>query len=479
MKLHSNYSKKWIFVIFFIFLLVLSLLFLFNKDGVITGKAEFTPPIICGNGQLAFNLIYNNGVFTFDYSQHNPSEEDAVISLDVGELLFVPNFFDVEIDQNRNAVINLPPGVTYDSVGKQITASGDSIAVSGNTFFDEFAVNVNSQFLIDGVGIIDLSNFNPSLVGDELSFDVGFECNSVIDSYYLSPFTCSGTVLSVTLTERNDERKGVIYDSSHQFLMVESGWLRDMGLPIIIEQCDDNNLAPADGCSDTCLIEDDWVCSGEPSICSTGADTDGDLVADDIDNCADVKNGYWDGRNQESFAISCDGDGDGEFSILEYNVCNQKNTDSATGDLLGDACEDDTDGDGVHDMDDDCPIDPTITSADGTSDVDNDGFYGLCDNCPTVRNPSQGDSDLDGIGTECDLDRDNDGVPNRFIDALGNYVEAEDNFCTGDEDLITCASNPANCPCFDNCPHISYDDQIDVDEDGRGDSCDNCILVAN
>jgi hypothetical protein len=80
------------------------------------------------------------------------------------------------------------------------------------------------------------------------------------------------------------------------------------------------------------------------------------------------------------------------------------------GDDLGDACDDDRDGDGVL----------------------NDA-----DNCPDTPNPGQEDQDQDGIGDPCDDDRDGDEIPNET----------------------------------DNCPEISNPNQTDTDEDGRGDAC--------
>jgi hypothetical protein len=95
-----------------------------------------------------------------------------------------------------------------------------------------------------------------------------------------------------------------------------------------------------------------------------------------------------------------------------------RNTNQADndGDDIGDACDSDSDNDGVSDF-----------------------FQGNPnDNCRWVYNPSQNDRDKDGVGDACDNDRDGDDVPNAL----------------------------------DNCPNNSNADQSDVDRDGVGDVCD-------
>ncbi len=107
----------------------------------------------------------------------------------------------------------------------------------------------------------------------------------------------------------------------------------------------------------------------------------------------------------------------------------------------------DTDGDGILDVEDNCPF---ISNQD-QGDLDNDGVGDVCDNCPDIFNPDQDDVDGDNIGDVCDdcIDSDNDGY--------------------GDP------AYPDNLCAADNCLATPNSDQTDTDGDGIGDAC-CCVL---
>ena len=123
--------------------------------------------------------------------------------------------------------------------------------------------------------------------------------------------------------------------------------------------------------------------------------------------------------------VAQDSDGDGipdgsDNCPLDANP-QQEDTDS---DGKGDACDPpdpDTDGDGLTDNLDNCPF----TSNANQTNSDGDSPGDACDVCPFVDNESQADSDGDNIGNDCD-----------------------------------------------NCPGVSNAGQADQDLDGIGDACD-------
>ena len=89
----------------------------------------------------------------------------------------------------------------------------------------------------------------------------------------------------------------------------------------------------------------------------------------------------------------------------------------------------DTDGDGIIDENDNCPL----NSNPEQEDSDSDSIGNVCDNCPNASNPDQADADADGSGDVCDACTDTDG------DDYGD-PGYETNTC--DEDNCPDVSNP-------------------------------------
>jgi hypothetical protein len=112
--------------------------------------------------------------------------------------------------------------------------------------------------------------------------------------------------------------------------------------------------------------------------------------------------------------------GDGPYFVTTGDFNNDLKLDLATANVFSgnvsvllNTCvpNPDTDGDGIADSADNCPLvsnaDQLDTDGDGQgnacdADDDNDGVSDTTDNCPLVSNPNQADFDLDGIGDTCD-----------------------------------------------------------------------------
>ncbi len=135
--------------------------------------------------------------------------------------------------------------------------------------------------------------------------------------------------------------------------------------------------------------------------------------------------------------------------------------------------QEDSDGDGFGDACDICPgYDDNIdTDIDGMpdgcdNDDDNDGVNDTEDNCPLTYNPDQNDTDSDGFGDACDI------CPG-YDDNIDTDIDGMPDGCDNDDD------NDGVNDTEDNCPLTYNPDQNDTDSDGFGDVCDNCPLTPN
>ena len=200
--------------------------------------------------------------------------------------------------------------------------------------------------------------------------------------------------------------------------------------------------------------------------------------------------------DEEVFTQDSDGDG-----VLDHEdncpLVPNPGQEDGDGDGVGDVCDNcpgtpnadqaDADGDGLGDVCDNCPDNANADQADS----DGDGVGNVCDNCPDTANADQADSDGDGVGDVCDncpdntnadqTDSDGDGVGDVCDNcpATANADQADSDGDGVGNACDTCPDDPDNdvdgdgvCGDVDNCPWVANPDQADTDGDGIGDACD-------
>jgi hypothetical protein len=164
-------------------------------------------------------------------------------------------------------------------------------------------------------------------------------------------------------------------------------------------------------------------------------------------------------------------------NFLSSNCPEFPNPDQADNDAdgIGDACDNDDDGDIVNDEIDNCPLVSNPDQSDGDEDGignacdpddDNDGVVDIIDNCPTISNSDQYDEDGDGFGNVCDNDTDGDMVLNIVDDCPSTPMglEVTENGCSGLQylELICIKENFPNHGKYVSCVAHAAKDLVEI-----------------
>lgn len=184
-------------------------------------------------------------------------------------------------------------------------------------------------------------------------------------------------------------------------------------------------------------------------------DSDGDDVADGVDNCPTHQNpSQADDNDLDTLGDPCDADddNDGLDDATESGIFDPRRKNLITN-YRPNFQRNDLDGDGFVDGVDVCPNHPfaceNLENPDNPDclgvidnpagdrnilpesrcgsyplgDIDNDGRTNTEDNCVFIPNPRQLDLDADGKGNACDLDDDNDDNSNPLTDECRDYLK--------------------------------------------------------
>ena len=401
------------------------------------GAIAFFPNISPTSAQISGTLFEGNnsvrgGALFFNINTSNwsisSSRFEGNVATTLGGAIFADRFFSVPAVLQNSTLIGNSAGVGGGAYYDQSTAE---IRLRHNTIINNSAdqggglqvisnnnmVQLFNNLILDNAGgnCDVLNGGGAALVPQASITNLITDATCVADSAQIlqnsnGVFTGSaGPLPSLTRAEQIDV-DGPAFNTANReeclrFFSIDQ---RRLGRPALGEcdigsyelqesevDLDDDGII---GLMDNCPID------SNPDQINTDGDREGDVcdLDDDNDGVLDVNDAFPLNANE-----SADSDGDGVGDNLD-NCRFDANADQANndGDDEGDVCDVDDDNDGVLDVNDAFPFDDTRSIV----DTDLDGVGDDLDNCPVDANADQANNDGDDEGDVCDVDDDNDGV---------------------------------------------------------------------
>lgn len=321
----------------------------------------------------------------------------------------------------------------------------------------------------------DCDNANPFCVTDctDADFDgicVSFDCD---DTQAGCDFDCTDTDADGVYVCAGDcdDDDDTVFPAAPQICDGVNNDCSHPSWPAMIDTNEaDDDLDGSTECEGDCDDSAPNVFPGAPQLCdgvnndcdhpswpnltdTNDGDDDGDFFSDCAGDCDDTVGTTYPGAPQLCDGINndCDAnwpivppeeiDDDNDTFFECQGDCND--ADPAVNPAAIEVC---------NAIDDDCD---DLTDEDELGeDTDGDAVHNLCDNCREAFNPNQADTDGDTHGNACD-----------------NCV-----FAPNDQADLDADDRGDIC---DNCPATYNPFQDDLDEDAVGDVCDNCYDVVN